>query len=247
MNNKLTIVIVCYNSVKYTKECIFSVLSNTRTFDDLLIIDNGSEDGTREFVCDLCKLHNNISYYFPSKNLYVTGAWKFVANNIKLNDYVLLLDNDASFSKNSDSWFEKCIKIFSRHSNLASIGLYNTPIQGTYAKGIVDNNYYNNKCTLNNLNYIFTDKYAGFRIDKSSIFIDNFTQWEHKFIEERYNQKLIQKGFRTARLIPGIIDDLSENNFDDPDHILYYEKFWGNYKNNIRMYNQLRCSSNGKK
>ena len=243
MNNAITVVIVCYNRIKYTKECIFSVLKNIRDIDNIIIIDNGSNDGSRRFISNVSKLHNNIKYYFMQDNLYVTGAWRYVANNIELNEYVLLLDNDALLTTSNDNLFKSCNKIFEQHKNLVSIGLFKTPIQGTYAKGIIDENYYQNRHVIDQTEFFFTDKYAGYRFDKSNVFKRIFGNWENKFIEEKYNQRLIENGYTTARIIPGFISDLSENKFNDPDHRSYYEEFWGKHKNNIEMLNILKDNS----
>ena len=58
-------------------------------------------------------------------NLYVTGAWRYVANNIELNEYVLLLDNDALLTTSNDNLFKSCNKIFEQHKNsLIYLNLY---------------------------------------------------------------------------------------------------------------------------
>ena len=237
MNNAITVVIVCYNRIKYTKECIFSVLRNIRKIDNIIIIDNGSNDGSRQFISNIAKLHDNIKYYFMNNNIFVPGAWRYVANNIELNEFVLLLDNDGLLTASNEKIYISCKKIFDKYNNLVSIGLYKTPIQGTYAKGIIDENYCRSRHVIGQTEFFFTDKYAGYRIDKSSVFKSMFRNWEHKFIEEKYNQRLIENGYTTARIIPGFVSDLSENKFNDPDHISYYEEFWGKHKNNIEMFN----------
>ena len=102
MNNAITVVIVCYNRIKYTKECIFSVLRNIRKIDNIIIIDNGSNDGSRQFISNIAKLHDNIKYYFMNNNIFVPGAWRYVANNIELNEFVLLLDNDGLLTASNE-------------------------------------------------------------------------------------------------------------------------------------------------
>ena len=64
MNNAITVVIVCYNRIKYTKECIFSVLKNIRSVDNIIIIDNGSNDGSRQFIINIAKLLQNKNLTF---------------------------------------------------------------------------------------------------------------------------------------------------------------------------------------
>lgn len=245
MKESITVVIVCYNRIKYTKECIFSVLKNIRKQDEILIIDNGSSDGSRELIQNITKLHNNTKLYFPKKNIYVTGAWKYVSKNVELNDYVLLLDNDMLLTTSLDNLMKHCQKLFDNVENLVSIGLFNTKIPGTYFRNtLVDENYYKKRHMIDKTEFYFTDKYSGFRIDKSNVFKKYFSNWEHKFIGEKYNQRLNANGYTTARLLPGFIKDLSENNLGDPDHRDYYKEFWGEHKNNIQFFNAIKKRDN---
>ena len=50
MNNILvSIIIPCFNAVEYTKQCMESVLIHTNVNYELILINNGSTDGTKEY------------------------------------------------------------------------------------------------------------------------------------------------------------------------------------------------------
>ena len=50
MTKELTsIIIPCFNALEYTKQCIESVLLQTNINYELILINNGSEDGTKEY------------------------------------------------------------------------------------------------------------------------------------------------------------------------------------------------------
>jgi GT2 family glycosyltransferase/predicted Zn-dependent protease len=47
-----SIIILCCNQLDYTRQCLASVLKNTRPPYELVLIDNGSTDGTQEFLAE---------------------------------------------------------------------------------------------------------------------------------------------------------------------------------------------------
>lgn len=49
----ISIVVVTYNRIEYTKQCIQSILDNTDADFELCIVDNGSTDGTHEWLEEL--------------------------------------------------------------------------------------------------------------------------------------------------------------------------------------------------
>ena len=55
---KLSIIIPIYNSEKYLRECIESILKQTFKDFELILIDDGSTDGSGE-ICDEYKMKND--------------------------------------------------------------------------------------------------------------------------------------------------------------------------------------------
>lgn len=62
---KISIVTICYNSVKYIEKTIRSVLSQTYPNIEYIIIDGGSTDGTKEIIE---KYSSKISYWCSEKD-----------------------------------------------------------------------------------------------------------------------------------------------------------------------------------
>src|SRR5262249_58482258 len=48
-----SIIILCCNQREYTKGCLENVLRHTRVLYELVIVDNGSTDGTRQYLEEL--------------------------------------------------------------------------------------------------------------------------------------------------------------------------------------------------
>ncbi len=45
-----SITFACYNEVEYTKKCIDSMIENKEDLSRLIVVDNGSADGTQEYL-----------------------------------------------------------------------------------------------------------------------------------------------------------------------------------------------------
>jgi glycosyltransferase involved in cell wall biosynthesis len=52
-NELVSIVVVCCNQLEYTRLCLHSVLQHSRAPFELLLVDNGSSDGTRDYLEEL--------------------------------------------------------------------------------------------------------------------------------------------------------------------------------------------------
>lgn len=92
---KYAVVIVTYNRLELLKECISAVDNQKLHFSDVVIVDNASTDGTRDFLKDYENRHHII---YEAKNGGGAKGFKdgveFVHNNIEA-DWVLLIDDDA--------------------------------------------------------------------------------------------------------------------------------------------------------
>lgn len=64
MNSLVSIIIPAFNAEKYIEETIHSVVYQTYTNWELLIIDDGSTDATKEIVISFTKNNNKIKYYY---------------------------------------------------------------------------------------------------------------------------------------------------------------------------------------
>ena len=73
--NKYAEVIVTYNRKKLLKENIEALLNQTFKDHDILIVDNNSNDGTKEMVAEI--QDKRIKYYNTGKNLGGAGGFAF--------------------------------------------------------------------------------------------------------------------------------------------------------------------------
>jgi len=114
---KYSISIVVLNNLELTIKCLSSIEATARCDYELIISDNGSSDGTKEFLLEL--RHPNLKVITYPEN---TG-FGFPHNRaLKLakGDYFVVLNNDIFVHE--DNWLEKLSAAFDSNSNLAIVG-----------------------------------------------------------------------------------------------------------------------------
>ncbi|MBS3140778.1 glycosyltransferase family 2 protein [Candidatus Woesearchaeota archaeon] len=91
----LSIVIPSFNRKDDLERCINSILSQNYEDYEIIIVDNGSKDGTREFLKNLKqKLNSRLKLILNSSNIGASEA-RNQALRIITSKYVLFLDSDA--------------------------------------------------------------------------------------------------------------------------------------------------------
>lgn len=79
----LSLVIACYNEAEYLDkniEQILKVMNTTKYTYEIIFVDDGSRDGTKDIIRRLCDNHKMMSYIFHEKN---EGRGKAVSDGIK--------------------------------------------------------------------------------------------------------------------------------------------------------------------
>lgn len=133
LHPKVSIIVVTYNNVKLTRQCVESILRNTTYPNfELIIIDNASTDATRNYLHYLNRTSPNITIRLNDQNLGFATA-----NNQGLRlakgAYLVLLNNDTVVPK---GWIDPLL----RHLDDPGIGLVGpvTNSVGNEAKVEVD-------------------------------------------------------------------------------------------------------------
>lgn len=118
---KSTVVIPNYNGIRYIEDCLDSLYAGTQTQFEVIMVDNASTDGSREFVQEK----------FPQVKLICnetnTGFSEAVNQGIQASTtpYVILLNNDTradkAFIHELEKAIEKDVRIFSASAKLISL------------------------------------------------------------------------------------------------------------------------------
>lgn len=88
----ISIVMPTYNRLSYLREAVDSVLAQSYTEWELIISDDGSKDGTREYLRSLSD--PRIRVYFQNPNLGQFGNFNFLFQQVKYDIAQILCDDD---------------------------------------------------------------------------------------------------------------------------------------------------------
>lgn len=99
-NNKLISIAMCtYNGEKYIHEQIESILKQTVSNIELIIVDDGSTDNTIQIINDYYKLDNRIKLFINERNLgYIKNFERAIS--LTKGDYIVLSDQDDIWNLN---------------------------------------------------------------------------------------------------------------------------------------------------
>lgn len=104
---KLSIVMPCYNGIKYIRLAVDSVLQQKNPDWTLLISDDGSTDGTREYLNQLSD--SRIQVFLQPKNMGIFGNLNFLFSKVETPITQILCQDDVFSSEDSvqkieDEW-----------------------------------------------------------------------------------------------------------------------------------------------
>lgn len=99
---KTLVIIPHYNKIALLKECIFHLQKQTTDNFDIIIVDNGSSDGSDKYIFDLSNENSNIKYILLNENMgFAYAVNRGIEYSIKNGyKYSLLLNNDAYVDEN---------------------------------------------------------------------------------------------------------------------------------------------------
>lgn len=96
---KISVIIPVYNVESYLSKCIDSILCQTYTDFELLLVDDGSSDASGK-ICDMYKENDNRIRVFHKKNEGVSKARNLALNNA-LGEFVIFVDSDDWIEPNT--------------------------------------------------------------------------------------------------------------------------------------------------
>jgi GT2 family glycosyltransferase len=115
-NPLVSIVVVTYNAKKYLESCLNSVLNSDYSNFGVIIVDNGSEDGSLEFLEEISKSKLNITVIRNKENLGPSVARNQGIEKAK-GKYVGFLDNDTRVHP---LWLKEAVKVFEANPKIGA-------------------------------------------------------------------------------------------------------------------------------
>ena len=98
MSNKyplISVVMLNWNGLEDTKSCIASLKKSTYSNFEIIIVDNGSEDGSKEWL----KSQDDLVLVDLPKNEGVTGG-HIEGHKVSKGEFIANLNNDATVDEN---------------------------------------------------------------------------------------------------------------------------------------------------
>lgn len=124
---KLGIVLVTYNRQKYTERTLGDLLSTLQVEHQIVIVDNGSTDGTMEWLGGVAEHHPEIEMIFLGENRYPGAAtnigWRHLTEVMEQErpfTHLMRCDNDMRFSY---GWDYASLGYFDEFPRLGQLGL----------------------------------------------------------------------------------------------------------------------------
>ena len=107
---KISIIIPCYNEkntlINIINKIILSLNNHKFKFYEILIVDDGSSDGTTEIIKENFSIKNNFKTFFHDKNLGKGAAIKTAKNNLS-GDIIIIQDADLEYDPDD---YDKLLK-----------------------------------------------------------------------------------------------------------------------------------------
>ena len=93
----ISVVMPVYNAARFLRESIDSVLGQTYTHFELILIDDCSTDNSYEILCEYAQKDSRVRVYKNERNMGVSYTRNFGVNNAQF-DYIALIDSDDMWS-----------------------------------------------------------------------------------------------------------------------------------------------------
>jgi GT2 family glycosyltransferase/Flp pilus assembly protein TadD len=156
-STSVSIVILTWNQLSFTKECLASIERHTPEPHEIILVDNGSSDGTVAWLREIVGTRENYSLVENSENL---GFSKGCNQGIKAanGSYILLLNNDTIVTP---GWLSGLLECLHSSPDVGIVGPMTNSISGIQMAPVVG---YADITGLDGYAREFRDTYRGRRI-----------------------------------------------------------------------------------
>lgn len=112
--SSVSFVVLSWNTLEDTRRCISNLVNLNYKNKEIVVIDNGSSDGSKEFLSKSA----DIIYIDLPKNTGFTGG-QIEAFKHCGGDYIALINSDVVVA---DDWLQKCLEAFCTDKKIAAVG-----------------------------------------------------------------------------------------------------------------------------
>jgi glycosyltransferase involved in cell wall biosynthesis/SAM-dependent methyltransferase len=133
----VSIIVLNWNNLRYLRRCVESVFAHTRPPFELIIVDNGSTDGSRRYLSELVRQHRNVKVVLNERNI-GAPAGRNCGLAVAEGDFIAFLDSDTVVTKN---WLDSLLRWMEIDPTIGMVG----PCSNFASGQQIDVNYRNLK------------------------------------------------------------------------------------------------------
>lgn len=213
---ELTIIVLTFERLDYTKRCLASVKAHRPEGSEVIVVDNASTDGTREYLHSEVARWPGFRIVFNERNEYPGGGYRAGLRAMNPSRFVFLCDNDGVLVP---GWFEIAERVFDQIPELGLLSLnHSTPHEFDPREDPVTE--------VAGETMIDTVKIAAFAVYRGEVVPALLEQWTQPFMGRITAPIVRSQGYRTGRLLPGPVMDISLDELDDPRYEAYYRRYF---------------------
>ena len=113
INPLISVIIPSFNHERFIKDSILSALNQTYENKEIIVIDDGSTDSSRDIILELQAKYGFKTYFQPNKG--ICSALNYAINEISTGTYISILASDDLWA--SEKLKEQLDKIKTNHSS----------------------------------------------------------------------------------------------------------------------------------
>lgn len=106
---RLSVIVPVYNVQSYLEECLTSLLLQTEPFDEIILINDGSTDKSKDICESYCKQYNN--FILINQNNRGLAATRNLGLQKAMGDYVIFVDSDDYIKKETNILLKKALQL----------------------------------------------------------------------------------------------------------------------------------------
>ena len=122
----VSIIILSFNTLKFTRRTIESIISSTKFPYEIIVVDNASRDGSVEYLKFISKKYKNIKVLYNKVNNGFS-AGNNQAVKYANGDYIMILNSDVLVF---DGWLSSLVETLNSHKKVGAVGTLSNSISG---------------------------------------------------------------------------------------------------------------------
>jgi succinoglycan biosynthesis protein ExoA len=120
MNDKISVIIPCYNEEKYIKECILSILSQKKINDlEIIVVDGNSTDNTKNILKELVKLYQDKEIIIVNNSQRITPVALNLGIKRSSGNYICIMGAHADYD---EEFLCNCLSLLKKHPDVSCTG-----------------------------------------------------------------------------------------------------------------------------